>query len=57
MGRCMRCNRNVSEVSDEDLRNEYAEQADALGMESLTEIQQMLVSGDICDKCYEKESN
>lgn len=52
MEKCMRCGRNISKVSDEDLRNEYAEQSDALGMESLTENQQMLVSGFICEECY-----
>jgi hypothetical protein len=54
---CRICHRNIIEVSDGDLRNEYAEQSDCLGMESLTENQQLLVEGSICEDCYEELDN
>lgn len=54
MSICKRCNREMAEVSDEDLRKDYASQADYYGMDSLTENEQLLVEGSICEDCYEK---
>lgn len=51
MKTCKICKRDIS-IVNEDLRTEYANQADCLGMESLTEEQQLLVSGLICEECY-----
>ena len=36
-----------------DSRLEYLRQADALGMESLTENQQLLVDSLVCEECYD----
>jgi hypothetical protein len=55
MGVCLKCKRDISEVSDGDLRSEYCEQADYCGMEGLTENQQLLVEGKLCEECYEDE--
>lgn len=57
MSKCMYCKRDVLEVApDEGLRSGYVAQADVLGMESLTETQQMLVNGTLCEECYFNQS-
>lgn len=54
INKCKTCNRDILRVSDGDLRSEYEAQADCLGVESLTENEQMLVEGLICEECYEE---
>ncbi|HEY5588839.1 MAG TPA: hypothetical protein VIK86_07785 [Candidatus Paceibacterota bacterium] len=52
MSYCKHCGDKIY-TPDQDLYNELCRQADALGMESLTENQQMLVNQDICEECYD----
>lgn len=52
MSMCKKCNRDIRSVNEDVLRTEYAAQADYFGMESLTEDQQLLVDGKICEECY-----
>ena len=52
MSICKICNRAIKEVSDGDLKDNYCEQANFLGIESLTENQQMLVNRTLCEECY-----
>jgi hypothetical protein len=40
-------------IEDDDYRKELCRQADALGMESLTENQQLLVTQRLCEKRYD----
>ena len=54
MCKCSICGCDDINNIDGDIRDELCAQADALGMESLTENQQMLVNGDICEQCYEE---
>lgn len=51
MSKCKICGNDIESVSE--LRHEYSEQADQLGMESLTENEQLLVSGVICEECFD----
>lgn len=51
--KCEHCGKECSPVQLDD---ETYQQADAFGMESLTEIEQALVDGlTICEECYHKE--
>jgi hypothetical protein len=57
MNKCVVCKKNVvvSVLEEEDLYNELVTQANALGMESLTESQQLYVEGALCcESCYEE---
>lgn len=49
---CKICNKDIDEMNDGDLKNEYTSQADYYGNDSLTENQQLLVTGIICEECY-----
>lgn len=40
------CEEEIMDPDDEDYKQELCEQADRLGMESLTEIQQCIVNGE-----------
>jgi len=50
--RCQRCGAIVDDIQDSDERREAQAQANALGMDSLTEKQQLLVEGIICLGCF-----
>ena len=53
---CVVCKRNITTDDIFALFDEYPDtfqQADALGMESLTENEQVLVEGQVHSECYE----
>lgn len=49
---CKLCGKDIEQIVDNDLLYELTSQADYYGMESLTENQQLLVTGIICGDCY-----
>ena len=52
MKRCQRCGAIVNDIQDSDERQDAVAQANALGMDSLTEREQLLVEGIICLGCF-----
>lgn len=49
---CLCCGQPIDLNALEDELDYYNRQADYWGMESLTEKEQMLVNGTICEQCY-----
>lgn len=52
---CSSCTRTIDNEMLEETKNAICRQADALGMESLTEYEQRVVEGTICFECFNKE--
>lgn len=52
MNTCKKCG-NEFNPHGEDYYEDLCEQADALGVDSLTENQQLVLKGSLCEECYE----
>lgn len=49
---CISCGEDMSLFSESDIKKYLCSRADSLGMESLTEEEQLVVEGKLCDACY-----